>query len=147
MSNDKPRDTSEKVAIPQHDTGVEVVKTGSALDVILWIVALVLLLGATQINQYLPQYFPEAGNIWVRIAVIAACIVVALGLLYATHQGKSFVQLVKDSQFELSRRITWPTKQETVSTTWYVLIVVVITSLALWGFDTLLGWAMKLIIG
>ncbi len=70
----------------------------------------------------------------------------ALGLLYATHQGKGFVRLLKDSRIEL-RRVTWPTKQETVTTSWHVLIVVVVTSIVLWCFDYLLGWAIKLIIG
>ena len=45
------------------------------------------------------------------VGVILACIVVALGLLYATHQGKGFVRLLQDARIEL-RRVTWPTKQD-----------------------------------
>ena len=70
----------------------------------------------------------------------------ALGLLYATHQGKGFVRLLKDSRIEL-RRVTWPTKQETVTTSWQVLAVVVVASILLWCFDYVLGWLMKFIIG
>jgi len=75
-----------------------------------------------------------------------ACIVVALGLLYATHQGKAFIRLLKDARVEL-RRVTWPTKQETVTTSWQVLVVVIIASVVLWCFDYGLGWLIKLIIG
>lgn len=105
-----------------------------------------LLLSATMVNQHLPAYWAPANDVWVRVGVIFACIVVALGLLYATHQGKGFVRLLKDARVEL-RRVTWPTKQETVTTSWQVLLVVVVASLVLWCFDYGLGWLIKLIIG
>jgi preprotein translocase subunit SecE len=146
MSNDKSRDALSEAPIPQRNNSSEVVKSGSVLDVLLWIVALVVLIAAACVNQYLPQFVEAANNIWLRIAVIVACIVLALGLLYATHQGKGFVGLLQDSRIEL-RRVTWPTKQETLTTTWQVLAVVIITSLVLWGFDYILGWLVKLIIG
>ena len=146
MSNDKPRDALSDAAIPQRSNPAEVVKSGSPLDVVLWLVAIVLLIGATMVNQYLPQYVPAASDIWVRIGAVVACIVVALGLLYATHQGKGFIRLLKDSKVEL-RRVSWPTKQETLSTSWHVLVVVIIASIVLWCFDYFLGWVIKLIIG
>ncbi|OTG85737.1 preprotein translocase subunit SecE [Acinetobacter sp. ANC 4558] len=146
MSNDKSRDAQSDAPIPQRNNSAEVVNSGSPFDYVLWIVALILLTGAMFTNQYLPAYWAPANDVWVRIGVILACIVVALGILYATHQGKSFVRLLKDSRIEL-RRVTWPTKQETVSTSWQVLVVVVIASLLLWCFDSVLGWAIKLIIG
>lgn len=146
MSNDKSRDAMSDAPIPQRDNSAELVKSGSPFDAVLWLVAIVLLIGATTVNQYLPQYWQPASDIWVRIGVIAACIVVALGLIYATHQGKGFVRLLKDARIEL-RRVVWPTKQETTTTSWQVLVVVVVTSLVLWCFDYILGWLIKLIIG
>ncbi|AOA59536.1 preprotein translocase subunit SecE [Acinetobacter larvae] len=146
MSNDKSRDALSDAPIPQRNNSAEVVKTGSALDVVLWVVALALLIAASLVNQYLPGYWVPASNIWVRVGVIVACIVVAFGLLYATQQGKGFVRLLGDSRMEL-RRVTWPTKQETVTTSWQVLLVVIIAALALWGFDHLINWCMKFIIG
>ena len=146
MSNDKSRDAMSGAAIPQRNNSEEVVKTGSPVDVIFWIIALALLAGALMVNQYLPAYWIPANNVWVRVGVILACIVVALGLLYATHQGKGFVQLLKDSRVEL-RRVIWPTKQETVTASWQVLLVVVITAISLWCFDYIISWLMKFIIG
>lgn len=146
MSNDKSRDARSEAPIPQRNTSAETVKTSSPLDFVFWILAIVLFVGAMLTNQHLPAYWAPASDVWVRVGVILACIVVALGLLYATHQGKGFVQLLKDSRTEI-RRVVWPTKQETITTSWHVLVVVVITSIVLWCFDYILGWAIKLIIG
>ncbi len=146
MSNDKSRDALSDAPIPQRNNSAEVVQSCSPLDYVLWGIALILFIASMMVNQHLPAYWAPANDIWVRVGVILACIVVALGLLYATHQGKGFVRLLKDSRIEL-RRVTWPTKQETVTTSWHVLIVVVVTSIVLWCFDYLLGWAIKLIIG
>ncbi len=146
MSNDKLRDALSEAPIPQRNNSAEVANSGSPLNVVLWVIALILLIGAAMVGQYLPAYWAPANNVWVRVGVILACIVVALGLLYATHQGKGFVRLLKDSRIEL-RRVTWPTKQETVSTSWHVLAVVVIAAIVLWCFDYILGWLMKFFIG
>lgn len=124
----------------------EVVRSGSAFDAVLWLVAIGLLITATLANQYLPAYWAPATNVWIRIAVIAGVIVTALGMLYATHQGKGFLTLLKDAKTEL-RRITWPTKQDTFQTTWQVLLVTLIAALILWGLDTLFGWVISSIIG
>ena len=145
MSNDKSRDALSDAPIPQRNNA-EVVSSGSPLDVVLWLVAIALLIGSALVNQHLPAYWAPANDIWVRVGVILACIVGALGLLYATHQGKGFVRLLKDSRIEL-RRVIWPTKQETVTASWQVLLVVVITAVGLWCFDYIIGWLMKLIIG
>ena len=146
MSNDKSRDALSDAPIPQKNNSAEVVKTGSPFDYVLWAIALILLVGALMTNQHLPAYWAPANDVWVRVGVILACIVGALGLLYATQQGKGFIRLVKDSRIEL-RRVSWPTKQETLTTCWHVLAVVVIASIVLWCFDYFLDWAIKLIIG
>lgn len=146
MSNDKSRDALSDAPIPQRNNAAEVVSSGSPLDAVLWLIAIALFIGSALVNQHLPAYWAPANDIWVRIGVILACIVVALGLLYATHQGKGFVRLWQDARIEL-RRVTWPTKQETITTSWQVLLVVVVASLVLWCFDYGLGWFIKLIIG
>ncbi|MBF7691364.1 MULTISPECIES: preprotein translocase subunit SecE [Acinetobacter] len=146
MSNDKSRDALSDAPIPQKNTAAEVVRSGSPMDIILWVLAIILLIGASLVNQYLPAYWAPASNIWVQIGAILACIIVALGLLYATHQGKGFVRLLKDARLEL-RRVTWPTKQETVTTSWQVVLVIIVAAIVLWCFDYALGWLVKLMIG
>lgn len=147
-TDDELRQASENLA-DSRKTAIdpaEVVRSGSAFDAVLWLVAIGLLIGATMANQYLPAYWAPATNVWVRISIIVGLIVAALMSLYATHQGKGFVTLLKDAKIEL-RRITWPTKQDTFQTTWQVLLVTLITALILWGLDTLFGWVISSIIG
>ena len=146
MSNDKSRDALSDAPIPQRNNSAEIVSSSSPIDYILWIISIALFIAAMLTNQHLPGYWAPANDVWVRVGVILACIVAALGLLYATHQGKGFVRLLKDSRIEL-RRVTWPTKNETVTASWQVLLVVVIAAIVLWCIDYILGWLMKFIIG
>jgi preprotein translocase subunit SecE len=118
----------------------------SVIDPVFWLLALLLLVGSTLIPQYLPAYWAPASNVWVRVAAIASSVVLALILLYVTSQGKAFVVLLKDSRVEL-RRITWPTKTDTLQTTWVVLAVVVVMAIILWLMDLFFGWAIQLFIG
>ncbi len=155
MNTDQNHPTTEKPllgksinsALSNIDTANSVdAKSRSALDPVLWLVALSLLMCSTLVAQYLPAYWAPAANVWVRVAVIAGMIVVALLLLYLTAQGKGFVRLLSDARVELTR-ITWPTKNDTIHTTWIVLVVVVIMAILLWLMDMFFGWSIKLIIG
>ncbi|MDE2420837.1 MAG: preprotein translocase subunit SecE [Gammaproteobacteria bacterium] len=127
-------------------TPTDVSPARSIIDPLFWLLALLLLIGSTLIPQYLPAYWAPASNVWVRVAAIAGSVVLALILLYITSQGKAFVVLLKDSRIEL-RRITWPTKQDTLQTTWVVLAVVVVMAIILWLMDLFFGWAIQLFIG
>lgn len=145
MQNDQtPESTEPKVRKQKQQP--EIVKQSSPLDYILWLIAIILLMVAMFTNIYLPRYWVAANDVWVRVGVIVGCIVVALGLLYLTHQGKSFIQLLKDSRLEL-RRVTWPTKDETMTSSWQVIVVVFVTAFLIWCFDALFNWLTKLIIG
>lgn len=75
----------------------------------------------------------------------AAIIVVIIALLIAswTCQGRKAVGFCKQARVEL-RKVTWPTKPETLQTTLMVVCMVLVTALVLWGLDGLLvnlvGW-------
>ncbi len=146
MSNNKSSDTSSVKAKLHRNSETEVVKQGSAFDIILWIIALALLFGAVMANTLLPKYWVAANDVWVRVGVILTSVIVAFGLLYITHQGKAFIQLLKESRIEL-RRVIWPTKAETTTTSWQVIVVVFVTAVLLWCLDSLFSLLMKVIIG
>jgi preprotein translocase subunit SecE len=55
---------------------------------------------------------------------------------------KSFFEEVKT---ELGK-VTWPTRKETVATTWIVMIIIVLISLYLGACDVVLAKVMKLIL-
>ncbi len=129
------------------DSAIAVPAQGAPMrDGLLWLIALSGLVGSTLVNQYLPAYWAPASSVWVRVGVIAGLVVVSLALLYLTQAGKSFGGLLKASRLEL-RRITWPTSQETIQTTWIVMAVVIVMALLLWGMDTVFGWFISSIIG
>ena len=89
MSNDKSRDALSEAPIPQRNNSAEIVSSSSPIDYVLWIISIALFIAAMLTNQHLPGYWAPANDVWVRVGVILACIVAALGLLYATHQGKA----------------------------------------------------------
>ncbi|WP_201528488.1 preprotein translocase subunit SecE [Psychrobacter frigidicola] len=127
-------------------SAVEVAKTGSVKDVLLWLLAIAVLIGATLINQYLPGYWQPANDLWVRIGIIVALFVFALVCLALTHQGRAFKTLLKDAAVEL-RRVTWPSKDETFQYTWQVIVVIAIVGFFIWLLDNFFNWFVGLFIG
>ena len=127
-------------------TAVEVAKTGSAKDIILWLLAAVALISATLVNQYLPGYWQPANDIWVRIGLIVGLVIVALICLALTNQGKAFKILLRDAGTEL-RRVTWPSKDETFTYTWQVIVVIAIVGFIVWLLDNFFNWFVGLFIG
>ena len=49
-------------------------------------------------------------------------------------KGRGTLEFLSESSFEL-RKVIWPTRQEAIRMTWVVIVVVVILSLVLGGFD------------
>ncbi len=115
--------------------------SGSKLDGVKWLVVVVLLVAATLGNQYAAE-----ASVWLRIAGVALACVLALLLAWTTSQGRSLVELSRKSWVE-AQRIVWPSKDETWQTTLIVLGVVLLSSLLLWGIDSLFGWGISAIIG
>ena len=57
-------------------------------------------------------------------------------------KAKSFVQEVRE---EL-HKVTWPTRKETIATTWVVVVIIVIISFYLGICDLLLNKIMRFVI-
>ena len=127
-------------------SAVEVAKTGSVKDIMLWLLAIVALISATFANQYLPGVWQPANDLWVRIAIIVALFAFALVCLALTNQGSAFKTLLKDAAVEL-RRVTWPSKDETFQYTWQVLVVIAIVGFFIWLIDNFFQWFVGLFIG
>lgn len=127
-------------------SAVEVAKTSSTKDIVLWLLAIIVLIGATLVNQYLPGYWQPANDVWIRISIIVALFVFALVCLALTHQGRAFKTLLKDAAVEL-RRVTWPSKDETFQYTWQVIVVIAIVGFIVWLLDNFFNWFVGLFIG
>lgn len=125
---------------------IEVAKRHSAKDIALWLYAIVALISATLVNQYLPAYWQPANNVWTRIGVIATLIISAFIALAFTNQGSAFKTLLLDARIEL-RRVTWPTKAETSQYTWQSVVVSLILAFLVWVLDVTSSQIMQLVIG
>lgn len=131
--------------IPQ-ETVIEVAKKRSPKDIALWLIAIVSVVSATLLPEYLMGVWVPANNVWVRVGMTVGLVVLALVCLAFTHQGGAFKTLLKDAGIEL-RRITWPSKQETTTYTWQVLVVTVIAGILIWLLDNVFNHVVGFILG
>ena len=78
------------------------------------------------------------------IGLLGALGVIALGALVFAFSayGRGFWQFVLESRIEL-RKVFWPSRQETFTTTMVVLVFVVIASTFFWVLDLLLAYVTK----
>lgn len=115
---------------------VEVAKKRSAKDYILWIFAIIALIGATLVPEYLPRYWANANDIWVQFGITVALVIFAILCLALTNQGRAFKTLLKDAGIEL-RRVTWPSKDETIRYTWQTILAMIIFGVVIWLLDNI----------
>lgn len=134
-----------KAVVVSEENVVEVAKTRSTKDFVLWLVAIVALISSTLISQYLPKYWAPASNTLTQFAITVALVVLALACLAFTHQGSAFKTLLKDAGIEL-RRVTWPGKDETFRYTWQVILVMIIVGIFIWLVDNLFNYLLGFIL-
>lgn len=146
MSDNKNTLDQQSAVVISKESVVEVAKQRSAKDIVLWVIAVACLIAATLVPEYLGAYWAPANNTWVRIGIVTALAVVALVCLALTHQGSAFKTLLKDAGIEL-RRITWPSKAETTTYTWQVIVVTIIAGILIWLLDNLFNNVVGFILG
>lgn len=139
--------TAERLLNKRKSTAtVEVAKRHSPKDTVLWILVAASLIASTFVNSKLPGYWAAANDVWVRLFIIVGLVLVALVCFALTNQGKDFKTLLSDSATEL-RRVTWPTKKETISWTWYTLVVISIIGFFIWFVDNIFNNIIDMILG
>jgi preprotein translocase subunit SecE len=120
---------------------VEAENQSNSLDLFKWLLVFAALGGAVAGNYY----FGEMSILYRAVGVVVA-IGVALLIAAQTEKGKSFVGFAKESRIEV-RKVVWPTRQETVQTTFIIFAAVVVMSLLLWGLDGVIVWLLGLLTG
>lgn len=103
------------------------------LNSLLWVLAVALLAVAAVGNAYFATHFALV----VRVLILVALCVAAVGLAAITNQGQKAIAFAKDSRQEL-RKIIWPTRPEATQTTLIVVAFCVVVALALWGIDSII---------
>ena len=76
----------------------------------------------------------EGWHAVLRGLAVVVGLVAGAAVFLGTSKGRDTREFLSESRFEL-RKVVWPTRQESVRTTWVVIVVVIILSLLLGGFD------------
>ena len=69
-----------------------------------------------------------------RALAVVVGLVAGGAVFMLTAKGHQVREFLSESRFEL-RKVVWPTRQEAIRMTWVVILVVVVLSLLLGGFD------------
>ena len=112
------------------------------MDTLLLLVALALVIGGI-FGFY---YFEPQAIAVVRAVGLLVAVGLALLIMGQTYKGRALFGFIRDADVE-RRKIVWPTRQETMQTTLIVLVVTLIVSLILFGFDSLFAWGVRLLMG
>ena len=120
---------------------VEQPGSASAGDIVKY--ALALLLVAAGVSAYI--YFDQWPGA-LRALAVAAGLVLGAGVFLVSAKGVQTREFLSESRFEL-RKVVWPTRQEAMRTTWVVMIAVAVLSLILAGFDLIIQFLVKAILG
>ncbi len=120
---------------------VEQSKSSGAGDVVKYVLAIVLVAAGVAGYIWFAQW-PGA----LRALLVAAGLVAGALVFFTSRKGEETREFLSEARFEL-RKVVWPTRQEALRTTWVVMIAVVVISLILAGFDTVIQFFIKLFLG
>ncbi len=106
------------------------------------IAAVALVLGGIA-AYYVLKSRPEA---WASWAALAAGVVLGALVFAISPNGRAFWQFFLESRVEL-RKVFWPSRQETFTTTLVVLAFVAVASVFFWLLDLMLASVTKFFTG
>lgn len=109
-----------------------ITNAGRFMNIFKWLLSASLLLTGVFAFQYLPQY-----GLLIRALLVLFTMAAALGLAVTTPQGKQLLLFINGAKTE-TRKVVWPTKQETIQSTIVVMIAVAVFSVFMWVVDSLL---------
>jgi len=115
------------------------VQDAGTADTVKLVIAILLVLAG--IAGY---YVLENQAVWLRWLAVAAGIALAAVVVALSRYGTALKQFMADSRVEL-RKIVWPNRQETLTTTLVVFVFLLLAGVFFWGLDLVLAWATRAI--
>ena len=91
-------------------------------------------------------YYYEAESQLYRVLGVVFMSVVAIAISSTTALGQNLISFGREARMEV-RKVVWPTRQETVQTTFMVIVAVIIIGIFLWLIDMLLAEAIQMLTG
>ncbi|GAB6197066.1 preprotein translocase subunit SecE [Lysobacter xanthus] len=113
----------------------------SAGDAAKYVVAVLLVAAGVFAFYWFSDWAPA-----LRGLLVVAGVVAGLAIFASSARGGRTREFLSESRFEL-RKVVWPSRQEAMRTTWVVMLAVLILSLLLAGFDVVIQWLVKLLLG
>jgi preprotein translocase subunit SecE len=107
-------------------------ETGTSLDILKWIVVAAFLAAAVVGNQYFAEQ-----TLVIRVVAILVAAAIAFLIAATTTKGKIALGFAREARIE-TRKVVWPTRQETIQTTLIIMVAVALMSMLLWGIDSVL---------
>jgi preprotein translocase subunit SecE len=111
------------------------------VDKLLWGLVFLILAGMLGGNYYFSSY-----SLLLRVLGFVVFGGLAVGIILKTAAGQKFWLLWVEAVQEV-RKVHWPTRQETLQTTFAVLAMVVVMGILLWTADFLLLRMVKWLTG
>ncbi|GAB3744310.1 preprotein translocase subunit SecE [Lysobacter olei] len=123
------------------NSNVQQPNSANAGDIVKYVVAILLAAGGLFGYSWFSDW---AGSL--RALLVVVGLLAGIGVFMLTAKGIQTREFLSESKFEL-RKVVWPTRQEALQTTWVVMIAVAVLSLILAGFDVVIQWAVKWLLG
>jgi preprotein translocase subunit SecE len=120
---------------------VETVNTGT--DKVKWAIAAALVVGGVAAYYLLTKQGALAS-----VAAMLVLIAAGIAVFFTSFAGKELIAFGRDAYRE-TRKVVWPSRKETLQTTGFVFMFVVVMALFLWMtdktleyvlYDLILGW-------
>ena len=111
------------------------------LDMFKWLLAIVILIAGI-----VGFYYYETESQLYRVLGVVFASIVAIAVSSTTSLGQNLIGFGREARMEV-RKVVWPTRQETVQTTFMVLVAVIIIGIFLWLIDMVLAEAIQLVTG
>jgi preprotein translocase subunit SecE len=120
---------------------VEQAKAASAGDIVKYALALALVVAGLFAFYWFGEW-PTA----VRALAVIGGLIAGTVVFLTSFKGAQTREFLSEARFEL-RKVVWPTRQEAGRATVMIIIAVIVISLILAGFDVVIQWAVKWLLG
>jgi len=114
----------------------DVQTVGSKFDLVLVVVAIAALLTGVLGFSFLSEW-----PLLTRVGILLAGLALGVGIAWFSQPGKRFLGFSRES-YDETRRVTWPSRKETINTTGIVFAFVVIMAIFLFVVDKSLEWVL-----
>jgi len=113
----------------------------SSKDSALLTLSILLLLGGI-----VAFYWFDDQSLALRLGMVVAGLGLGVALAWFSSYGREFWQFAQVSRIEL-RKVVWPTRDETIKTTYVVFAFAIVMGLFFWGLDWVLTWLTRFLTG